>query len=904
MQKPTPRFCFILLLQMIVAVAILPNIVWAGSTGKILGRVTDASTGEPLPVAEIMLTHVWHGNQAIELPMPRGAVADMEGNFVLLNIKPGRYTVLVRMMGYEAKIIENVRVSVDRTTPMDVSLSETIIEGKTVTVTAQREAIKKDMTSSIKMVSSEDIANFKLESVGEVVALQPGVVAGHFRGGRGGEVKYLIDGVESGIGLHTDAIQEIQVISGTFNSEYGKVMSGIVNTVPKEGSGQIRFGAKLFTGNWLTNHYYVGLDKLDVLHRKELRFNLSGTVPFTKEKMTLFIFGNIVDDKGLYYGIKRYTMWDYTKVGAGIPEDEWIDIHSGDMSIVPMTQNSSASLMANLVWRAVKNLKVSLLYQYSNAHGQVGYNHAYKYLPERTNWYWRHDHNATLSLTHTLSPRAFHELKFMYNDHWSQTSRFKSPYDSRYVHDQYSTSMGGFVTGGNDKGFSFGDNNRAEVKYDLVWQINSHHEIKTGIDVVRREFSPHSFSLVNWYELFDKDKEYTHYRPYIPADTTTYADRYHKMPLEFSAYLQDKAEFQKLVINYGLRFDWFDPNTTYPTDLRNPANRIVGSRKTEYKTAKPQYQLSPRLGLSYQVADVAALHFSYGHFFQIPNYGHMYLNPNYEISTTNYASSIGNPNIKAEKTVKYELGLQLEVFTGMVLNTTVFYQDIYNLETVRPIETYDAIIFGYFVNKDYAMSKGVTVGLDYLASPISFNISYTLQYAEGNASSPFSNFYKAAGDIDPIKRFVPLDWDQRHTLKIAAGYNRANYGVSLIGGLGSGTRYTFSPIQESRLALANIPENGMTKPMTINLDLKGFYNLNFLKIGRMTPQLGFYIYNILDHRNEIVVFGDSGRAGSTIIRDEERASYISTFTNVEDAIYSPSRFSAPRSWKLELELMF
>ena len=135
---------------------------------------------------------------------------------------------------------------------------------------------------------------------------------------------------------------------------------------------------------------------------------------------------------------------------------------------------------------------------------------------------------------------------------------------------------------------------------------------------------------------FDKEKEYTHYRPYIPNDTTTFADSYNKSPEEYSVYIQDKTEFHKLVINYGLRFDWFDPHTIYPTDLRNPANRIEGSRLTEYKNAKPQQQLSPRLGLSYQVADVAALHFSYGHFFQIPNYGHMYQNPNFEIAAKNY----------------------------------------------------------------------------------------------------------------------------------------------------------------------------------------------------------------------------------------------------------------------------
>lgn len=889
---------------MMISLASFVQFAFSGTTGKIMGRITDAKTGEPLPAAEVIITHLWSNDRAVELSPPRGTSANENGEFVILNSRPGKYTVMVRMMGYGLKVIEQVQVSINRTTPLDVVLSESVIQGEAVTITAPREIIKKDLTSSIKTVSTEDIEKFKLESVGAVVALQPGVVAGHFRGGRSGEVKYLLDGVESGVGLNIDAVQEIEVISGTFNAEYGKVMSGIVNMAPKEGGSQVSGGLKLYTGNWLTRHDYVGLDQTDIFHTTELRYTVSGPMPFTKNKVTVFLFGDYHDDDGLFYGLRRYTMNDYSKVGAGIPRDEWVDIHTGDMAAVPMTQNWGNSLMANIVWRAVPNLKLAVLYQYSSGQGQVGYNHSYKYIPDRTNWYWRTDHNYTFSATHTLGSKAFHELKLMYNHHSSQTSRFKDPYDARYVPDQLNSSMGGFVTGGNDKGFSYNDNNRTEVKYDLNWQISDHHEIKAGIDYVDRVFSPRSFVLVNWYQLFDKDKEYTHYRPYIPADTTTFADSYHKSPIEFSAFVQDKSEFHKLVINYGLRFDWFDPNTIYPTDIRNPANRILGSRRSDYKDAKPQYQLSPRLGLSYQVADIAALHFSYGHFFQIPDYGHMYQNPNYEIAAINFASSIGNPIIKAEKTVKYELGLQLELMKAMVTNITVFYQDTYNLETVRPIETYDAVMFGYYINKDYAMSKGVTVSLDYLASPFSFNLSYTLQYAEGNASTPFSNFYKAAADIDPVKKFVPLDWDQRHTLNFAMGYNRPHYGLSLLGGLGSGTRYTFSPILESRLALVNIPENGMTKPATFYLDMKGFLDLDFLRFGKLAPQLGFYIYNVFDIRNELQVFGNSGRAGSAIIREEQRLGYLSTFTTIEDHYYNPSWFSAPRRWKLELNLNF
>lgn len=884
---------------------IMPELILAAARGKIMGFITDASNGTPLPGANVVVTHSWKNNQPVALPNPLGAAADLKGEFVILNLNPGLYNVKVMMMGYAAKTVEQVSVSINRTTPLEIKLKEETLNAEEVVVTAEREVIKKDMTSATRTVSAEQLENYKLESVGAVVALQAGVVEGHFRGGRSGEVSYLIDGVQSDISLHTDAVQEIEVISGTFNAEYGKVMSGIVNAAPKEGGDQHNFSVKLFTGNWLTGHNdYVGLDKSDVLHQTEMRVNYGGPVPFTGNKLSLFIFGRYGQDEGLWYGIRRYTMNDWTNIGQGVPaEDQW-DVHTGDSAEVPMTQRSSGELMANLVWHAATNWKFGLLYQYSTGEGQEGYNHSNKYIPDRQNRSWNTDQSATFSINQMLGSSAFHEGKFLYAVHSWQSSRFKDPYDSRYVNDKYSTSMGGFNTGGNSKDFGYADNHRFQMKYDLVWQITGHHELKLGADYVKQKKAPHGFSLTNWYSIFDKENEDFFYKPYIPADTSTAADRYTKYPVEFSAYIQDKSEFDALVINYGLRYDWYNPNTIYPTDLRNPANVIAGDRRTEYLDADPQYQLSPRLGLSYKLGETAALHFSYGHFFQIPNYDHIYQNPNYEISTSQYGSSIGNPNIKAEKTVKYELGLQYRILHDVVLNTDVFYHDIYNLETVVPIETYDTKIYGFYSNKDYASSKGMTLGADYQKKSINVTINYTLQYAEGNASEPFSNFAKAAASVDPTTIFIPLDWDQRHTLKFAGGYNTNDFGVSITGQLGSGTRYTFSPPPKSRLELTKIPENAMTKPATFYLDLKGFYNLNFFKIAGIRPQLGFYIYNILDLRNEAAIFTDSGKANSTLSIEENRKGYVSTFTTIEDSYYGPFRYSAPRFWKLELGLSF
>jgi len=888
-----------------ILLLLLPSLVMGAAKGKILGRIVDQVSGEPLAGANVIITEVWDGNKVASLVTPLGAATDLEGEFVILNITPGQYNIKISYIGYSSKIIEKVRVSINKTTPLDIQLSEAIITGEVITVTAKREAIQKDKTSVIKTVSSEEIQTFILESIGEVVSLQAGVVGDHFRGGRSGEVSYLVDGVQSGIELNTDAVQEIEVISGTFNSEYGKVMSGIVNIAPKEGGKNYTGMVRLYAGNWMTGHDYVGLDKSDILHSTEARASLGGAVPFTNNKLLFFVYAEIKDDKGLFYGINRYINTDITLVAPDIDEKLWVDIHSGDNSSMPMSDSRSQNIMGNLTWRVFSALKLGLLFQYQNGEAQTGYVHSYKYIPSRTNWLWETKSSVILSISNTLSPTAFHELKVLYFLKDYQRSRFKDPFDPQFVNNAvYDRDIGGFDTGGNDKGFNYAKDNRIQIKYDLVWQINIHHEIKLGIDYVDLELNNTSFSVQNYYQFFEKEKELTHYIPIIPGDNTAFYNQFDKSPIEISAYIQDKSEFDDLVINYGLRYDLFDPNTIYPTDLRNPANQIVTDRKSEYRDAAPQSQISPRLGLSYLLGETAALHFSYGHFFQIPNYSHMYSNPDYKILPSNFASVIGNPNIKAEKTVKYELGLQMQMIKNLILNTDIFYHDIYNLETIIPIETYDAIVYGIYSNLDYASTRGMTIGIEYGNGPINIISNYTLQYAEGNASQPNSNFTKAAQNIDPVTKFIPLDWDQRHTINLLIGYNTTNFGASLIGRYGSGTRYTYAPPPKSSLALINIPENGWVKPATTYLDLKLFYKIN-LGVGAISDlKLGLYIYNIFDMRNELTVYRDSGHSNSTIQIEDEAPNYVSTFTDIYDYYNRPNYYSNPRFVKLELSLIF
>jgi len=442
------------------------------------------------------------------------------------------------------------------------------------------------------------------------------------------------------------------------------------------------------------------------------------------------------------------------------------------------------------------------------------------------------------------------------------------------------------------------------AKFDVTWQATKNHSLKSGLLYTIHDLDQQSRTIRNKY--YGTDLEADLYEPVVYSDSSVYSDIYTVKPTELSAYIQDKIEYDEMVINFGLRYDYFDPNTTYPSDLRNPANQLVFAdslnRKTDYLDAKPQVQISPRLGLSYQLSNAALLHFSYGHFFQMPPLYAIYDNHSFQVSPSDYATTMGNPQIKAQKTVQYEIGLWQELIKGMGLEVALFYRDIYDLLSARVITTYDQIEYGLYSNKDYGNAKGLEVKYDFVTGSFSAYANYTLQYSRGNADNPTTTFTRAGSSMDPISRLIPMSWDQRHTLNVTVGYNTPRYGSTLTAYYNSGATYTWSPLDESQLAKVNLYPNNAKMPSTYSVDMSAFYDLPL--VSRFRARLTLNIYNLLDTLNEWGVNGNTGRAYTAIVRESDLANHRSNFNTYYDRIQNPSMYATPRLIKLGLGIMF
>ena len=841
------------------------SFVLAGTTGKITGRIIDADTKTPLPGANVVVEGA-----------ALGAATDNNGYYVILNIPPGKYVLRALMMGYNPMKVVDVKVSTDLTTVQDFALQSMVLGMNEVVIVAERPLIQRDLTASSVVISTETINEMPVEEFSEVLAIQAGTVRGpdgmlHIRGGRASEITYMVDGVSvtdpfansfSAVAIEKNAIQELTVVSGTFNAEYGQAMSGIVNIVTKEGDERFSGGLSMYSGDYVSGHNktFQNIDEINPLSLWNVQGSLGGPIPLNSNKLFFFVSGRLYSNEGWLYGKRIYNSSDSL-------------LATGDRTDIPMNSNRKISYQGNLTYRLSSNLKLT--------YGILGdiihydeYSHLFKYNPDGNYHHHQNGYTHKLSLSHTLSSSTFYTLK-LYNYFTDYRYYvYEDPHDSRYVDPiRFQVATYNFYQGGSGMWRYCRNSKTWGGKVDITSQVNKVHQLKAGAEIKQYNMYYHAYEIkLDWT---------TNFQPQIPDLTSLNRDLYRLYPIEASVYIQDKIELQSIVINGGVRYDYFNPKKQTFSDSRNPTN-------SPSKNSSSKHKISPRVGMAYPITDRGIIHISYGHFFQIPSFSYLYHNPDFKVRPGVLSTTMGNPDLKPEETVIYEIGLQQQLGENLVVDFTGYYKDIKNLLGSKYYQLYDVSRkYTHYINRDYGRVKGFSVSLEKRRSGmLSAGISYTYQIAKGNASDPNEVYYdqRSSPPRETEKNVVYLNWDQRHTLNVSVALNQPkNWGVSLIGSFGSGLPYT-PEYQNQRTSF----ENSGRKPMQLNFDLRA--HKDFTWQGFV---YSFFVkcYNLFDRKNEIVVFNDTGRASYSLI--PQYVADTGVFP-LSDYLNFPDYYSEPR----------
>ncbi len=627
---------------------------YSGTTGKIAGRIVDAATNQGLPLVNVIIEGT-----------TLGAATDAEGYFTIVKVPPGTHAVIARMMGYGEIKKTNVKVSVDLTTTVNFNLQVVALVGDEVVVVAERPMVVKDLTSSstkfdVEMI--EDLPN--VTNVDDAVALMPGIVgegeAIHARGGRAGEVVWMVDGVSVSDVLYATqrpdinkySIQEIEMLSGGYNAEYGNASSGVVNIVTRSGSSR-------YTGRiaHFSDHIYHDLfsdessrypsdilnvdDPYNVLSRDVFyidkapgirrntfnadrwEFTLGGPEPITnkilpmlgidglKDKITFFLSGSAEREDGYRPNedqsadLIHYTE-KFVKTGEiqepGEADSVWL--------VNPVTlkhpfvqdflglewggrQNNDLNISARLSYRVTNDINASLSYINSQFWRDGSANTTWRFLQDRTTQTEGRTYNVVANWNHSLSPKSFYTVRF------GVLKNFRMSYGGmrngiRYMPEDMNNRLGdglgisfpsdqlanpdslddpinwdtmdekaGFVDprsssqeSGRNEDWTEHATRSFTFKTDYVNQINRWNEVKVGIEW--------KYNILRQAQIEDAGGKVLSRRANPTDDgraptSGSGRDFYTRFSNSYNIYIQDKLDFESLIVNICRRYDHVVP---------------------------------------------------------------------------------------------------------------------------------------------------------------------------------------------------------------------------------------------------------------------------------------------------------------------------------------------------------
>jgi outer membrane receptor protein involved in Fe transport len=862
--------------------AVLPGIAAAGTTGKISGVVRDAKK-QPLAGANVIV-----------IGAPLGAATDDQGRFVIVNVPAGRYSVKSSMIGYRATTMTDVLVTADEATRLDIALADEAVELQEVVVSAKRPVVDVNLTSNRATVTKEEIAKLPVQELNDVVNLQAGVVDGHIRGGRSNEVQWQVDGVsvnniydnKSTLRIDRSLIEEVQVVSGTFDAEYGQAMSGVVNAVLKRGTNKFEWAGEAMSGTYV--YPSSGRPQEYEFRPAQLQnYQASLSGPTGLPLTTFLISGR----RGTTETSARATR--YFTTSTAVDEANQTLANLGDAANLALGSNNEWSGIAKVTHRSPKNQELSYqaIFNDIQERRQDSY---YIYDPDGQS----RQHTQSLvhgfDWTHTLSKSTFYKLSLRQNWYEYHDRAYDDLYDPRYEVGPGREVVPGLLPYAvASTGVSFTrfltKTNAFIANGSLTRQVNHDWLVKVGGDLQWADVTFGNDGYLRYSQIGGKETlvrvvEDTANALFAPAT-------YH--PVMGAAYVHNELEWNDMNIRAGLRLDVFDANSFIPSDLANPANAIAGAPPSTPQGTRLKASLAPRIGVSFPISDKAALFFAYAHLYQMPGLDQAFSNANYAALRDLQAASdqytvMGNPDIKPQKTVTYQFGYKQALTDLLGVDVTTFYKDVRDLLGVEFISTYNDARYARYTNVDFGDVLGFTVSLDQRPiGPISATLDYTWQTAVGNSSDPQETATRAEAGEDPRPRLVPFDWDQRHTLNATITLAQPGaYNVSTIVHVASGQPYT--PNSTSNFGTGQDTNSGR-KPAGVVVDVRGEKNLFN---GRNGLTLFGRMFNVFDVRYfNGAVFPTTG------------SPYYSRFP-VTDArqLGDPTRYYGPR--RIELGVTF
>ncbi|MDG2266404.1 MAG: TonB-dependent receptor, partial [Candidatus Marinimicrobia bacterium] len=493
-------------------IRILSILIWVSvSYGQLNGRITSSTTSEGLAGVNVMVKGTYYGS-----------ATDADGYYSISQINPGTYDIEASIIGYKIVLHTGINIEIGQTVTLDFTMEETVLTiGEEVIVMGKKPLFDVDETSSMTRVTSDDIANKVVSSVEDILAEQVGVTKQdneiHIRGGRIDESLFVIDGLSikdplsgysGNLFVNADAIQDLEIVTGGYNAEYGQAMSGVVNITLKEGRDTFEGAFKYVSDNWGMTE-----DALTHYNTDRIEFNLGGPDPFLEllpKKLGIDLPGKF---SVFFNGYGKVYDGNLPVAGSLSPHRNWTPIlgmseQSADnflQSLAPRS-NNDWHILYKVTWDLSAKRKLSVSYDLSlninqgffmpRAFSSTYFPYSYIEILDNYNTITRETRLFNLNWRETLNTQSFYEVTFgrfittehsaVQDLHWSD---YKERLDLEPINYTVADRDGNIlITYGDefyDTGFApewydiISDNYRFDA--DWTYRTLTRHKIKAGI---------------------------------------------------------------------------------------------------------------------------------------------------------------------------------------------------------------------------------------------------------------------------------------------------------------------------------------------------------------------------------------------------------------------------------------
>ncbi len=895
---------------------------WA-QPGNIAGKVIDAKTKDPLPFANVIVVGTTYGAMSME-----------DGSFFIRSVPAGTYVVKASYMGYESAESEPITVEPYKTVEVNFRLYKTVLKAtEEIVVTAKRPMVEVDVPITVRSVTEDELKEMPVTSLEDVLGLQAGIIKSddeiHIRGGRTDETLYIVDGVEmkdlisgksSLVSISARSVAEMDVITGGYSAEFGQALSGIVNVKLKEGGwkhkGYIEYSA---------DHFPFHETPLDYFNTDHIEISLEGPEPLASKvlpKLGIRLPGQVtyfIGFSGDFSDTYLPSINDLKNVkGKGLRSsynDNFFGIKINYTGLAPRAQNRLQAF-GKLVWRASSNNKFGLSFTKTISIDQgyfrhdpydvkreiSGYQHEWSRRLDHWLTYTEDTNSLVFTWNHILNENSFYILRLsrffncvhadVAGKHWyhyeepddysilgeKDTPYFIETGDADLWHDRYIESY--------------------NLSWKLTLRIPPHHQIKAGVSA---SYENAQFIIIRQPWASD------------PDSLGLYHDIFHIYPNTGAFFIQDKINYEGLIGNIGLRYDYWFPGEQVERAIADTSRVAItkttreGFYRDTHKLFGRRFKghLSPRIAISYPITERDNLFFNYGHFSQRPNYIYVYSKLS-SVSSEQFPL-IGNPNLDPEISVQYEFGARHQFTETVAADVTLFYKDIYDYPTSTKFEKPGVGSFFIYRNIDYARSRGIEIQVRRKKAGLwGGSITYTYSIATGKSSDPntLKLVQEAGGIVGTGETSLAeeyLWWNRPHKLNIRLdlgmpkGEHRRVFGIripddwrlSIHWLLQSGKAYT--PVKDGREVGKRYSKNG---PRDNILDLRLTKTFDH---GKIKTRVYLEIKNVFNDRKVRRVDPETGEAyeiGRGSLKEEVGILYY---------IYKysdPSLFGPPRQAKL------